>query len=190
MCFRGSIVGRKHQLVRSDTTSREFMIGKGTKQGDPISPMLFNAVLEQVMRKVKAKWGNKYGISVGSGQDAILTNLRFADDIVLIGRSLPQIKKMIADVKSAGAEDGQELHPAKTKIQHNNTGYGGRVRSANIDGMEVEVLDPGATTMYLGRSLSMTDVHDSELRHRIAKAWAKFGTYSQELTDKTIPLIL
>ena len=104
------------------------MIEKGTKQGDPISPMLFNAVLEQVMRKVKAKWGNKYGISVGSGQDAILTNLRFADDIVLIGRSLPQIKKMIADVKSAGAEVGLELHPAKTKIQHNNIGYGSRVQ--------------------------------------------------------------
>ena len=52
------------------------------------------------------------------------------------------------------------------------------------------MLEPGATTMYLGRSLSLTDVHDSELRHRIAKAWAKFGTYRQELTDKTIPLIL
>ena len=97
-----------------------------------------------------------------------MTNLRFVDDIVLIGRSLPQAKKMIADVKSAGAEVGLELHPAKTNIQHNNIGYGSRVRSANIDVMEVEVLELGATTMYLGRSLSLTDVHDSELRHRIA----------------------
>ena len=35
--------------VKCDTTSRQFHIGKGTKQGDPISPFIFNAVLEQVM---------------------------------------------------------------------------------------------------------------------------------------------
>ena len=109
---------------------------------------------------------------------------------MLVGRSLHQIKQMISDVRSASAEVGLHLHPEKTKIQHSNIGYGSRVKSAKIDGMDVEVLEPTETTMYLGRALSLTNVHDSELKHRIAKAWAKFGVYRQELTDREIPLRL
>ena len=45
--------------VCEDKGSRAFKIGRGTKQGDPISPKLFNAVLEVVVRKLKAKWNAK-----------------------------------------------------------------------------------------------------------------------------------
>ena len=41
--------------VQCDCRSREFGIQKGTKQGDPISPASFNAVLEIVMRRWKDK---------------------------------------------------------------------------------------------------------------------------------------
>ena len=78
--------------VRADSVSREFDIRRGTKQGDPISPIIFNSVLEEVMRKVKAKWHSKqYGMKLGYTSETTLTNLRFADDILLTGRSLPQI---------------------------------------------------------------------------------------------------
>ena len=177
--------------VKCGSTSRKFGIGKGTKQGDPISPVIFNAVLEQIMRPVKEKWLSKgWGQQLGYGQDCVLTNLRFADDILLVGRSLYQIKQMLADVRREGAKVGLELHPEKTKIQHNGIGYGSCVRSAKIDGMDIEVLPSTTTTTYLGKALSLTDTHDSELKHRLAKAWAKFGAYRQELTNKDIPLSL
>ena len=54
--------------------------------------------------------------------------------------------------------------------------------------MVIEVLEPHSTATYLGNALSLTDVHDAELCHRIKKVWAKFGTFKQELTDKAIPL--
>ena len=153
--------------------------------------MIFNAVLEHIMRNMKAKWRvKKWGVQLGVGADSVLTNLRFADDILLIGRSLHQIKQMLADVMDEGGKVGLHLHPGKTKIQHNNIGYGSKVRSANIKGVDIEVLDPTAATMYLGRSLSLTDTHDVELKHRLAKAWSKFGMYRQELTDRSIPLHL
>ena len=90
--------------VQCDVTSRELLILKGTKQGDPISFFIFNSVLEEVMRKVKGKWAsNKYGRQLGYGPDSVLTNLRFADDILLVARSLPQLQQIIADVRSEGA---------------------------------------------------------------------------------------
>ena len=171
--------------------SREFYIGKGTKQGDPISPLIFNSVLEQAMRKEKVKWqSKKWGIQLAYGADSIMANLRFADDILLIGRSLHQVKQMLADVREEGAKVGLELHPAKTKIQHNSTGYGSRVQTTRVGSMDIEVFGPNETTMYLGRALSLIDAHDAELKHRIAKAWAKIETYRAELTDKQVPLEL
>ena len=56
--------------------------------------------------------------------------------------------------------------------------------------MNIEVLGPDASAMYLGRALSLTETHDVELDHRLQKAWAKFGTFKQELTDKKIQLHL
>jgi hypothetical protein len=177
--------------VKCDVDSREFLIRKGTKQGDPISPLIFNAVLECVMRNVKAKWTRKqYGLQLGHIPETLLSNLRFADDILLIGRSLPQLKKMIADVVLEARRVGLELHPQKTKIQHNNIGYGSRVRSATINGMVIEMMDPSDSNMYLGRALCLTNVHDVELRHRLQKAWGKFAIFKNELTNKDVPFPL
>ena len=68
--------------------------------------------------------------------------------------------------------------------------YGSQVRNARIDDMDIKVLELTANAMYLGRALSLTNPHEEELNHRIKKAWAKFGVYRQELTDKGIPLQL
>ena len=54
--------------VSCDRCSRSFNIERGTKQGDPISPILFNATLEKIMRAVKRKWqSRKYGLEINNG---------------------------------------------------------------------------------------------------------------------------
>lgn len=35
---------------------KRFMIERGTKRGDPLSPKLFTAVIEQIMRKLVPIW--------------------------------------------------------------------------------------------------------------------------------------
>ena len=64
--------GQTGQVV-ADADSRTFAIKRGTKQGDPISPTIFNAVLEVVMRRLKLTWGAKrYGHRGG---------IRFTEDV-------------------------------------------------------------------------------------------------------------
>ena len=151
----------QHASVQCDVTSREFQIQKGTKQGDPISSFIFKSVLEEVTRKVKAKWASKkYGRQLGYGPDSVLTNLWFADDILLVARSLPQLQQMIADVRSEGAKAGLELHPDKTKIQHNIIGYGSGVTTARVGDINIEVLHPTSSNMYLGIALTLSSVYD------------------------------
>ena len=91
---------------------------------------------------------------------------------------------MIADVQTESAKVRLELHPDKTKIQHNNIGYGSGVTSEAVGKMNIEVLAPTESNLYLGRALALTNVHDLELDHRLRKAWAKYGTFKEELTNK------
>ena len=43
-------------VVRGEVSSRSFKIERGVKQGDPISALLFIAVMEACLRKLKIKW--------------------------------------------------------------------------------------------------------------------------------------
>jgi hypothetical protein len=104
---------QKGQVI-ADRSSRAFTLGRGTKQGDPLSPALFNAVLEHVMRQLKCKWkSSKYGIRVNAD---LLNNLRFADPLLLIGGTRAQVKHMLEDLVIEAGKVGLQLHMGKTKI--------------------------------------------------------------------------
>ena len=58
---------------------------------------------------MKSKWNdNAWGVKVGTD---LVQNLRFADDILMIGRTLPKATQMLEDVNRAVKMMGLELHP-------------------------------------------------------------------------------
>ena len=96
-----------------ERASEKILLKRGTKQGDPISSTLFNAVLESAMRPLKHRWTNLgYGIDMGNGE--FLQNARFADDVLLVGTSMQQIREMLVNIRDKAAEIGLELHMGKT----------------------------------------------------------------------------
>ena len=175
--------------VRTDVESRRFTITRGTKQGDPLSSLLFNALLEDLMRAVKPEWERKkYGMILGYTKLSQLTNLRFADDVLLIGGAQLQIKKMLGDVRRVAGEVGLLLHPGKkTKILTNSTiGTGrGRAKFAVVGDLEIEIVDLAGSTKYLGRLLTFTDPTETDIEHRIRQAWKAFMSYKDELTNRS-----
>ena len=64
----------------------EFPVHRGVRQGDPLSPKLFTAVMEEVFKKADIS----EGVNV-DGEN--LTNLRFADDVALFNETTKQIEK-------------------------------------------------------------------------------------------------
>ena len=173
--------------VKTDKMSRKFTIEKGTKQGDPLSSLLFNSLLEKMMTTVKTKiFGKKYGIQLGSSDSSRITNLRFADDVLLIGRSLTQITSMLEEVYKEAQACGLQLHPEKTKIITSTNRTEGRPRNRNvkIGDMKIEILTRDTAIKYLGRKISFGEYHEDELASRIRAGWAKFAQHKQELTSK------
>jgi retron-type reverse transcriptase len=101
--------------VATDRMSNAFKIGRGTKQGDPISPVLFNAVLEMIVRRLRSKWDQQaFGVDVG--QDRLLQNLRFADDVLVTATSLTQLQEMLNDLAFGTNSVGLELHMGKRRF--------------------------------------------------------------------------
>jgi hypothetical protein len=141
------------------------------------------------MGRLKEKWfKRRFGIRLGRGSENCLTSLRFADDVLLLGASLKQVKEMLSDLVDAAAEIGLEIHKGKTKIINNGYGHAQNIRQVRVKELDIEVLPRSESTMYLGRLLKLTDSQDTELQNRIALSWRKFGAHRGVLCDKGYPL--
>ena len=67
---------------------KRFPIRRGVRQGDVLSPLLFNSATEMVISKWKAKL-KSHGLRISVAEDAErLTNVRFADDLIIYANSL------------------------------------------------------------------------------------------------------
>ena len=88
--------------------SDPFEILNGLKQGDALSTILFNLVLEYVVRSV---------IENGEGLtfNGIVQLLAYADDIDLLGDSREIVKRNAERLMRAGEEVGMEFSEEKTK---------------------------------------------------------------------------
>ena len=185
------LYAQQDATVKTDQHSRRFNIKRGVKQGDPLSSLLFNALLEHMFKRLKLRWTtDRFGIQLAHAANTRLTNLRFADDVLLIGRTKAAITLMLTDVYDLALDYGLELHPDKTYILYNDSKGTNRTSRApvNIRGHTVQVLPFDSSTKYLGRLFTFNDYHTTEVHNRIACAWRKFHALRNELTSRRYPL--
>ena len=122
-----------------------FEIKKGTKKGDPLSSRLFNTVLQYSLKDEIQRWQKKKGMGfyLSDHDHDCLTNLRFADDVMLFATSKEQIREMLCEFKKATEKVGLRIHPDKTKILSNQS-------TINSD-MKIEKLTRNESVKYLGQ---------------------------------------
>ena len=134
--------------VGSVNGSKYFKINRGVKQGDVISAMLFNAGLECAFRKWKMRL-SEHGILLAT--DSIrLSNLRYADDIMLFAKSSIELAKMTEWLVEELARIGLHLNSSKTKILCT---VDDSIDFLDVGDTLVEVLSGDSCHKYLGRQL-------------------------------------
>ena len=120
---------------------------------------------------------NDFGVNMG-GEN--LTNLRFADDVILIAHTRGQLTNMMQDFFRASAAVGLSVHPDKTKVL-TNVGRGRGKDNIDLEAGRFSVIPREESVQYLGRCLSMASLHDTELDSRIEKGWKKFFANKNDL---------
>ena len=169
----------------------EFNIDRGVRQGDILSPMLFNAALEQAIRRWKQRL-TRHGFSLVPDDEAErLTNIRFADDILLIGKSLQESIDMMELLVDILSEFGLELNVKKTIIFTSNDAPQKTTLVETKHGF-VEILGTKGVHKYLGRCFpgELRNRGQSALDYRLQCGWGRFKSLQETLTDKKVDVRL
>lgn len=160
--------------IKLESTGEEFPIARGVRQGDPLSPKLFSAVLESIFRDLE--WDN-FGININGRQ---LNHLRFADDLVLITDNAKTLQQMLQQLAEASRVVGLTINRSKTKVMTNREEI-----LIKVDNEDIEYVK---NYTYLGQLLSFRDRTDIEIESRVACAWKRYWSLKEIFKSKHFPM--
>lgn len=171
-----TIYSNSQARIQLETLGSKFCIKRGVRQGDPLSPKLFSAVLESIFRNLN--WEG-FGLNINGSK---LNHLRFADDLVLFEENPEILEKMIQDLNTESKKIGLQMNPRKTKLMTNST-------KTNIS-VNHETLEFVEEYTYLGQLISPNDQTEKEINTRIANGWKKYWSLKEIMKSPDLGMSL
>ncbi|XP_052744154.1 uncharacterized protein LOC128199289 [Bicyclus anynana] len=168
---------RNERVVRIDEMmSQPFKFCKGVRQGCILSPILFNAYGEYIMRHTCDQWEG--GVRIGGVK---LNNLRYADDTTLLAADEAEMCTLLERMERVSINLGLSINKDKTKImvmdRSHTLGFTGAL---NLHFVEEFV--------YLGSTITNNGSCELDVRRRIGMAKSAMSQLHKTWKDRNISL--
>ena len=171
-----TFTGSTARVHLDSQVSEEIPILRGMRQGDPVSPKLFTATIQEVFKTAQLE---EKRINIDGEK---LSNLRFADDVALTTEDVRERKHQLITVKEESLIIGLKIHKGKTKFMTNID----TTDNIQIHGTEIKKV---TNYKYLGQTIAMEN-NTKEVSVRIKARWSVFGKYRQIFLDRRLPMSL
>ncbi|PZC71803.1 hypothetical protein B5X24_HaOG212429 [Helicoverpa armigera] len=165
--------GRCSTQVRTAAgTTASFSVGVGLHQGSALSPYLFLLVMDALTADIQeeAPWC-----------------MLFADDIVLVGESGPEVQSRLEAWRLRLDTVGLKVSRSKTEYLHCDFGGISGPMTITLAGMPLPVC---SDFRYLGSLVQSDGEVNRDVTHRINTGWMKWRQVTSAICDPRLPLKL
>ena len=129
---------------------------------------MFTAAVEEIFKRMNIE----AGININGVR---LSNLRFADDIIVFAESGEKLKNMLEDLNNnEGNRDGMKLNLKKAKFMCNEVARSRLRTGVMTDGEQLEEV---TEYKYLKRLVTPGNEISKEIAQRITAGWRRYGKY-------------
>ena len=169
-----------NKVAAEGRTSEGFRVVKGVRQGDPLSTILFNLVLEAAFRDTGIP---TEGIVYQRKQQIIA----YADDIALITRSKRELERVFSKQERTTRRYGLQIHEEKTKYLVMEEGLGKeRIFGKFPTDAKVYNFEKVMSFEYLGVTVTHNNDEDKEIEKRLSRGSRAVGSLRRLLKSKEV----
>lgn len=177
-----SMFDRVEGVVRMNgETSGTFLLEKGVKQGDSLSPLLFVIFMDEVLKVCKARTEKSF-VGMWKLRPVSCQALAYADDVVLIADSVGKLQNAVTEWTETLRERGMEVNKDKSQVMM-VARTDEQVSPITID-CGGQLLEQVEAYVYLGTTIHQTGKLQGEIRNRVKKATAAYYSLSNCLFGK------
>ncbi|KAL1462186.1 hypothetical protein WDU94_014046 [Cyamophila willieti] len=155
--FRACMSESRCKVRINNKLTDSFEVKSGLKQGDCLSPILFNLILEKAISRVTE-------INEGINMGQKINILAYADDIVLIAESEEGLKTLARTLVEEASPVGLEINVGKTKYMYFTREERRRKEKLDIGEDKYERVDK---FRYLGSNLDEKNRMEEEILEKI-----------------------
>lgn len=131
--IRNLYLGQTFVVRVGEKNSERGELGRGVRQGCPLSPLLFNIYIQALI--AEALENTEDGVRVGGH---LVNAVRFADDQAMVASSNAGLQRIMDTLNKTSGEYGMKINIKKTKTMKFSRTEGGKV-SVTIDGKKLEL---------------------------------------------------